>query len=503
VTDMTRKLFAEIGWGKFFLLWAFSLGFGFSNRTGGETTLALHLLTALNDQYYSIFAILPIILFFCASVMEDDTEIVILRYGRYGCYFTAKWRALTQLCGVAWLGQMAILLLSGWGLSLANGWAMDSWSNLESDKFLLLERVFPNPYIALLCAAFYIMIGYFLIGLLALWLGHFLSRSAAIKVFVFLYVLTVLWIKVPAIAETPFSFLIYLNHWVMLSHNLTELWRFPLTITMTLLLVVGILWSVHQRWRRGAASIQGSWKGLAIYYQRALFSRGNMILLTGTITLSAVWALVSNGPFADGSEWVIRLLAGHGTGYFNMMAFLASIMVQVIPLWPIGGLFSQVINGKGAFQIVRLRQRKELLKALLYVSLRWLIMSGTLLLGAEVVPPLLLSVPFDIKFAVIGAGLRILDMGFQLLFLLAILCYTGQAAAGFLCILASHFLCVLPIPWLPVGISSLLRISLPETGGIIPISIAATELITGCVLILVWLERLGVQRLFKRNGGLL
>ncbi len=70
-----------------------------------ETSFPLHLLGVLNDQYYIIFAVLPIILFLCASVVEDDAEIVILRYSSYGRYFAAKWRALALLCGGAWLGH--------------------------------------------------------------------------------------------------------------------------------------------------------------------------------------------------------------------------------------------------------------------------------------------------------------------------------------------------------------------------------------------------------------
>lgn len=65
------------------LLLAFSVAFGASERTGGASALSTHVLAALNDQYYFIFAVLPILLFICGSVMEDDAEIVIFRYGTY------------------------------------------------------------------------------------------------------------------------------------------------------------------------------------------------------------------------------------------------------------------------------------------------------------------------------------------------------------------------------------------------------------------------------------
>ena len=500
---MRRRLFAEIGWGKFLLLWSFSLALGLSNRIGTETVLPLHLLAVLNDQYYILFAVLPVILFLCASVMEDDAEIVILRYGSYGRYFAAKWRALALLCGGAWLGQMVVLLLSGWGFSPAGSWAVDSWPNFSNEIFSLLSHFFPNPYAALLCAALYLLAGYWLIGLLALWLGHFFSRSASVRGLAGLYVLTVLWFKIPVLTEPPFSFLTFFNHWCILLHNLTEPRRFPLTVITTLFLTTGMLWSVYRRWRKTPVQVRKPSKGLASYYQRVLFSYGNLALLGGSIVLLAIWAWITGGPVVNGSEWVVRLLAGHGTGYFYMMGFLSLLTAQVLPLWPAGGLLSQVINRKGAFQIIRLRRRKELLNALLQTLVLWLLLLGVLLLGAEIIPSLWAVGTFNLKFAAASTALRILDMGFQILLFLLLVCYIGRTAVAFICMLTLHFLCVLPIPWLPVGISSLLRIRLPETGGVVPMTLAAVELAVGWAILLVWLYQRGIQRLFEKNGGLL
>ncbi len=183
--------------------------------------------------------------------------------------------------------------------------------------------------------------------------GTFLSRSAAVKVLTGLYVLTVLWFKIPVLTEPPFSFFTFFNHWVLLLHNLTEPWRFPLTIAATSFLTGGMFWSVCRRWRKMPVQAGKPAKGLASYYQRVLFSYGNLALLAASVVLPAIWAWRSGGPVADGSEWVIRLLAGHGTGYFYMMGYLSLLTAQVLPLWPVGGLLSQVVNGNGSFQMIR------------------------------------------------------------------------------------------------------------------------------------------------------
>lgn len=500
---MVRRLFSKIGWGKFLLLWGFSLAFGLSCRTNQKTTLLVHLLTVLNDQYYFIFAVLPILLFFCGSVMEDESELVILRYGRYSRYFLAKWRTLILLCSAAWLGQMATLLLSGLGTLSVKGWAADIWSNSQDSIFPLLAQIFPSPFIAFICVAFYLLAGYCLIGLMTLWLGHFLSHSSGIKILAALYVLTVAWLKIPAFTKLPLSILTCLNHWVMLLHNLTEPWRFPLTLIVALILIAGMLWSVHQCWQKDTAISRRQKSGLAAYYQGVLFIRGNLLLLNGSILLSAAWAFLSGGPVKDGSEWIIRLFAGHGTGYFHMMEFFALLIAEVLPLWPVGGLFSQVTNGGAAFQVIRLRRKKELLDALLQVSFLWLMFWGVCLLCVTVIPVLVLSIPFDMRLLTMCIGLRILDVGLQLLLFLLLLCYTKRATIGFLCILMLHLLCVLPVPWFPVGISSLYRIYLPETAGAVPVSMASAELALGWIALLVWLKKRGIQQLFDKNGGLL
>ncbi len=59
----------KAGLGKFFLLFVLSLLFGLSERVSTQDTLPVHLLAVLNDQYYYTFAVLPVFLLLCTSVM--------------------------------------------------------------------------------------------------------------------------------------------------------------------------------------------------------------------------------------------------------------------------------------------------------------------------------------------------------------------------------------------------------------------------------------------------
>lgn len=467
----------------------------------GPPSMPLHVLAVLNDQYYFVFAVLPIILFFCGGVMEDDTKIVVLRYGSYAKYFAAKWRTLVLLSFELWLGQMMILAVSGWGYSLTSGWPDLSGAEMRREIFALLETVFPHPGIALLCAALHLLAGYWLIALLTLWLGHFAPQSRAVQTLIALYVLAVFQLKLPVMSRPPLAYLTGLSHWVLLLHNLTEPWRFALTATVTFLFLAGVAYTVKKCWCRQLFVSRRTAKGLFPYYSRILFAKNHLLLAALLIFLLSEWSWFRGGVPENGRKWVIQLLAGHGTGEFYPMGLLSLLLAEVLPLWPIGSLVSHAVSQRSIYLSMRLRQRREILSALLRITLAWLAFWNVLVLAAETLPVLILDLQIDWPLVIWASGLRLLDMELQSLLLFAILCCTGQTAIGFLGIVLLHFLCVLPLPWFPIGLSSLLRLNLPETGGTVSPVFAAVGLAIGCAILLAWLYIQGTERLFEKSGG--
>ena len=495
---MIRRVFRQTGTGKFLLLYGISLLFGFSERASGPPALTLHILAVLNDQYYALFAVLPVLLFLCGGLMEDEPEAVLLRYGSYARFFSAKWQALATVATKLWLGQLAALALSGWGLSLTGPWPDMSGPGLWREVFDLLQTVFSRPETALLCAALHLLAGYWITVLLALWLGHFLPRTRAVQALAALYILTVLQMKVPS---PPLTYLTGLSHWVLLLHNLTEPWRFPLTAAVTALVVAVILYTVRFRWQKRPRLSHPTPKGMLPYYRRVLFTWQNLLLAAALASLLIAWTWARGGPPESGRLWVVRLLAGYDTGKFYPIGLLALLLAEVLPLWPLGSLVSWAIGGRSVFLTVRLRRRADLLWSILGTAALWLLLWGALLLAAEVLPVMILDLPIDPALTIGATVLRLLDMALQFLLFLAVLCLTGQTAVGFAILVLSHFLAVLPFPWLPVGLSSLLRLVLPETGGTISPGIATAVLGGCCALLLVWLRLYGIKRLFEKIGG--
>ncbi len=492
---MIRHLFLEIGKGKFLFLWGLSLLFGLSGRMGESSTAPLHILAAFNDQYYFVFAVLPVFLFLCASVMEDDGPLVLLRYGTYGRYFSGKWRALAVLSAILWLGQMLALLLSGLGLPIAGGWSIGV-GQPRYDLFLLLQGIFNTPIEATFCSAGYLLLGYWMTGLTALWLGHFCRRSLSVKLLMGLYVLAVAYIKLPIMSRPPFVFFTGLNHWVLLLHNLTEPWRPILTAGTTLALVAGMVWSVRLKWRWQLHIPQGRQTGLGSYYRRLLFSRQNVLTLAAVILLLAAWSWLRGGPPEDGTDWLLRFFAGHGTGYFSPMGLMFLLVIDILPLWTLCSFSERVAGERSVFLTIRLARRKGLMQAILGTAFLWLLLYGCFLVIAAVVPPLMLNLSVDGWLMLAAVGLKLLDIGVQFLLILAALCLAGQTTVGFVAVVLMHFFCVLPISWLPVGLSSLLRLALPQTGGTIPLPAAAGLLAVLACGLLIWIYGWGTKRLF-------
>ena len=498
---MTHRVFRQAGAGKFLLLWGISLLFGLSERTGGPPALTLHVLAVLNDQYYALFAVLPVLLFLCGGLMEDEPETVLLRCGSYAQYFLARWRALAAVTAVLWLGQLAALALSGWGLPLTAPWPDVSGSGLWREVFGLLKTVFSRPETALLCAALHLLAGYWLTALLALWLGHFLPRTRAVQALAALYILTVFQMKLPIMSRPPLAYLPGLSYWVLLLHNLTEPWRFPLTAAVTALVVAAILYTVRFRWQKRPRMSHSASRGLLPYYRRVLFNWQNLLLAAALVSLLTAWTWARGGPPESGRLWVVCLLAGYGTGEFYPIGLLALLLAEVLPLWSLGSLVSWAISGRSVFLTVRLRRRADLLWSILGTAALWLLLYGALLLTAEVLPVMILDLPIDPALTIGTTVLRLLDMALQFLLFLAVLCLTGQTSVGFAVLILSHFLAVLPLPWLPVGLSGLLRLALPETGGTISPGIATAVLGGCCALLLAWLRLYGIKRLFEKIGG--
>ena len=160
-------------------------------------------------------------------------------------YFLKKWIGVGLIAVILTAVQTGAILLSGIGLPLGNEWNLAAGAT-EAELFSTLEQLFASPLQAFVCFTLYQLIGSWLIFGICMWIGHFTGRKWTIRIVIVLYVLSAVWIKLPAIQNIPLT---SFNHLLILHHNLGVPHRLEITAFTLLLIVLIIAISIRFAWR--------------------------------------------------------------------------------------------------------------------------------------------------------------------------------------------------------------------------------------------------------------
>ena len=259
---LIRKNLRLWGYGKSLALFTGCILFSISGRLNGGIAYERHILSAVSDHYYLTYFVLPIVLLSCFSFIDDDGEPVILRFQSYHSYFLKKWIGGGLIAVILTAVQTGAILLSGIGLPLGNEWNLAAGAT-EAELFSTLEQLFASPLQAFVCFTLYQLIGSWLIFGICMWIGHFTGRKWTIRIVIVLYVLSAVWIKLPAIQNIPLT---SFNHLLILHHNFGEPAR-PWSTGFTLLLfMLTIMFSVRFAWRGHLPQLRLKCHGIAAYY---------------------------------------------------------------------------------------------------------------------------------------------------------------------------------------------------------------------------------------------
>ncbi len=496
---LIRKNIRFLGVGKLVLLFAVCLLFSLSSRSGAALSFEQHLLSAATDHYYLTFFLLPLLLLSCFSLAEDDPSYVIFRFGSYHRYFFLKWISLCVLPAILVLIQLAAILLSGLGLSEGNIWSLPVGS-LDERLFQELSRVFSSPLTALAGVTGYLFLGIWLTAGLCMWLAHFAGHKWAVRMMIGLYVLSILWVKVPAIHALPVT---GLNHLLIFHHNLGSPTRWfvtGMTAALLFLFLIGtVRFQMKTKQRKGLQR-----RGIQTYYQKALIQKQNLMILCTVVLGVTLYKGLSNPYLTSGQEWVYHLFSGHGTGLFHILAFLEMLLVNTAPLYLIAVFVEASINDQSIFVSIRSNSRKEMFHGILRTVIQFVAIYSALWLLSGLVGGLFFVDTMDsnaIRFLLECAGIKFLDILLQVFVML--LCYllTKQITVGFVVILVGNFLCVIPQNWvqyLPFGLSGTTRVDWISLDVGIPVGTAVMILIGSLAITLGLLELLGSKKLIRR-----
>ena len=362
--------------------------------------------------------------------------------------------------------QTGAILLSGIGLPLGNEWNLAAGAT-EAELFSTLEQLFASPLQAFVCFTLYQLIGSWLIFGICMWIGHFTGRKWTIRIVIVLYVLSAVWIKLPAIQNIPLT---SFNHLLILHHNFGEPAR-PWSTGFTLLLfMLTIMFSVRFAWRGHLPQLRLKCHGIAAYYSYELMTKRNILILLAVVVGITLYKGLGYGAAESDAEWIYSLFAGHGTGYFQVFPFLEMLITSGVPLYLLAAFVEHTVNGQSIFISVRAKSRRHLVKGILSVSTKFLIIYAFFWLMAGLIGASLFSTGLTIvsfRLMLYAVLMKCLDILVQYLIVLGIYIATRQVTIGFLVLVAGNLLCILPGNWVaysPFGLSSLTRISVVEPG---------------------------------------
>jgi len=177
------------------------------------------------------------------------------------------------------------------------------------------------------------------------------------------------------------------------------------------------------------------------------------------------------------------------------------LLLNGAPIYLLAAFIEKATTEHSAFITVRLKKRKNILVGILTSALLFVLVYGIFLAVLPIIGLSVMGLPIytnTLTLLGLSVGMKLLDISVQALFIIGIYCLTGQITAGFIGFVAVNLLCIAPIAYLPFGLSSLSRISLPQIGaeGIASLY-AILILLATSALFVVWLFADGYKRLPK------
>lgn len=487
------------GYGKVLALFVGCMLFSLSSRYGNHLSFEQHILSAVSDHYFLIYFLLPVMLLSCFSFLEDDSEQTILRFGSYYTYFWKKWLGSGLNSAAMVAVQTTAILISGIGLNVKNDWILYQ-NAINTDLFDKLQQWFPNPLVTFILFTIYQLLGIWFVFGLCIWIGHFAGRKWSVRILVTLYVLSALWIKIPALQEIPVT---GLNHLIILHHNFASSYRIAVTGITAVTLWTFMLLSLRFTWRLIILQRPKYRRGIAAYYQKTLTTKHNFMIMCAIVFGIVLYKGLGNTYLTTSEEWMCALFYGHGTGYFQVLPFLELLIVNIVPLYLLAIFIEHTISGQSMFISIRTKGFKEVLAGILTASIIFITLYVSLWLIGGVLGSIFFGYEFNAatgKMLLCAAGLKFLDILLQFLVMLGVYLLIKQITVGFLILIVGNMLCFIPIHWInyfPFGLSSMARIELLDPGSGIPVYVAALVMAILSFCLLLLLKCFGYRKLLS------
>ncbi|KKI91380.1 hypothetical protein WQ54_15265 [Bacillus sp. SA1-12] len=433
------------------------------------------IVNAITDHYYLLYFMIISFIFLLFNLYTNDEESVWIRSKKFHRYFFSKVVSIFLNSTLFVIFHVLIALIMGIGLRFENLFTV-----LENESLFVLsnfQEFYSNPLLASCFIIIYLILGLTFLGILFVFLNHFLDPKYVIFSIIIIYLMMLISIRTDIDLKFPYLFL---NNYIILHHAFAVLGnKFYYLILLECVSIVGILLTVKKFWFKKITFEFNYSDAMSKWNLSILMNKFNLIVILGLLAF-LVFSTIFTQKNITFFDLLTILFYGHGTGYFNFLDFLRLVVYNGIPIYLLSYFLEKESINRSFMIIIRLKKKKHWFSSIMRSTVFFLFSYILVTLIIAFIASSLFNLSFNgynymIPFfdekgvqnlntsylLLIIISSKFLELFITFLIIFSLFCYTKTAVTGFIVIVLSYLLCLVDTSWIkyfPIGLSSLARL---------------------------------------------
>ncbi|RDY23326.1 hypothetical protein CHF27_008750 [Romboutsia maritimum] len=455
---------------KLIFLWLVLIICNLDARINGTLSSQQFIVDALSNYFYIINFMIPMFLLMFISSLDDDNEYILIRSKNYWNYFKSKIYAYGTFSIVFVLSQALIIAIMSIGLQSNN-----SFEGINPTVYKILDffsNKFSTPSNLILYITSYMILGFFMISLVICTINNFFSKKTAIKIIIFIYLLSFSSIKILSLKFI--SFLI-INTYIIFYHGFIFGFEIKINLVIEILFILIFCKINKDYWNKDISLninnitisniIKNTSKssGVYRYHNKSLFSKYNILSIVFVLLIMSMWKLVSSNDNLSINKYLLNVFSGSSIGEFNPLIILEMLVFNLTPIYLLSVFIEQECNDRTIFLNIRLKTSLAWFKSIIKVSFKYILIYTVLSILIPICISILLGLSpetdlYRLIFTIFS--IKLLNIIFEFLILFLIYSFTNNITMSFFSLIIFNLISIIPfefIYYIPFGISSLCR----------------------------------------------
>ncbi len=203
-------------------------------------------LSSITDHYYIVFFMLISFMFFVFNLIGYDMQLELIRFSRYSHYYLAKVLSVFLVATIFVAIHVLIALVLGVGLEFKNAFSLNEPFYNQFEQLYAYSKFFSTPVHAIVCFAFFMILGLTFIGNIICFTNRFLSKKFITINLSIIYLLVIIALQTNIDNLQP---VLFFNNYLILHHAI-EVFRgkFYFFVVIEVVVSVGLIIIVEKYW---------------------------------------------------------------------------------------------------------------------------------------------------------------------------------------------------------------------------------------------------------------